>query len=80
MSLKLIGVALAASIGLAQSQTENTAKFEVTSVKPNKSPDPSKGLLQYLPSGRFVETNIPPIRVIAAAWNLALQSQRLTLV
>jgi uncharacterized protein (TIGR03435 family) len=79
MSLRLIGVALVASIILAQSQTENTPKFEVTSVKPNKSPDLSKGLLQFLPSGRFIATNIPLIRVIAAAWSLALQSQRLSL-
>jgi hypothetical protein len=54
-------------------------KFEVTSIKPNKSPDLSKGGLQLLPGGRFVATNIPLIQVIAAAWNLPLQSQRLPL-
>lgn len=54
-------------------------EFEVTSVRPNKSPDLSKGLLQFLPGGRFVATNIPLLRVIAVAWNLPLQSQRLTL-
>jgi uncharacterized protein (TIGR03435 family) len=81
MSLKWIGIALVASIGLAQSQTEkpSTPKFEVTSVRPNKSPDLRKGGLQFLPGGRLVATNIPLIRVIAAAWNLPLQSQRLTL-
>ena len=76
MTLKWIGLALLASVGLAQSPTP---KFEVTSVKPNKSPDLSRGLLQFMPSGRFVATNIPLIRVIAAAWNLPLQTQRLTL-
>jgi uncharacterized protein (TIGR03435 family) len=81
MNLKWMGLALVASIGLAQSQTEKTStpKFEVTSVKPNKSPDLSKALIQFLPSGRFVATNIPLIRVIAVAWNLPLQSQRVTL-
>jgi uncharacterized protein (TIGR03435 family) len=81
MNLKWIGIALVFSIGLAQSQTDKTStpKFEVASVKPNKSPDLGKGLLQVLPGGRFVATNIPLIRVIALAWDLPLQSQRLTL-
>ena len=63
MNLNWIGIALVASIGLAQSQTENTSmlKFEVTSVKPNKSPDPDKALVQFLPGGRFVSTNVPLI-------------------
>ena len=49
MKLKLIGVALVASIGLAQSQTEesSTPKFEVTSVRLNISPDLSKALMQF---------------------------------
>ena len=81
MRLKWIGIALVASIGLAQSQTEKTsnAKFEVISVKPNKSPDLCKGLMQFLPGGRFVSTNVPLIRVIGVAWSLPLQTQRLTL-
>jgi uncharacterized protein (TIGR03435 family) len=81
MKLKWMGLALVAFSGLAQSQTEKTStpKFEVTSVKPNKSPDLSKALIQFLPSGRFVATNIALIRVIAVAWNLPLPSQRLTL-
>jgi uncharacterized protein (TIGR03435 family) len=79
MDLKWIGIALMASIGVAQSQTEPpTPKFEVTSVRPNKSPDLSKALIQLLPSGRFISTNQPLIRVIALAWGLSLQSQRLT--
>jgi uncharacterized protein (TIGR03435 family) len=81
MNLKRVGIALVASIGLAQSQTETTStpKFEVTSVKLNKSQDLSEGGLQLLPGGRFVANNIPLIQVIAAAWNLPLQSPRLTL-
>jgi len=81
VNLQRIGVTLVVSVGLAQPQTEKTStpRFEVTSVRPNKSPDLSKGGLQFLPGGRFVATNIPLIRVIAAAWNLPLQSQRLTL-
>jgi uncharacterized protein (TIGR03435 family) len=81
MNLKWIGIALLASIGLAQIETEKTSTphFELISVKPNKSPDICKGLLQFLPGGRFVATNIPLIQVIAAAWNLPFQSQRLRL-
>jgi uncharacterized protein (TIGR03435 family) len=83
MNLKWIKIALAVStsIGLAQGQTEkaSTPKFEVISVKLNKSPETSKALLQFLPGGRFVATHIPLIQVIAAAWNLPLHSQRLTL-
>ena len=51
----------------------------MASVRPNKSPDVCKALLQFLPGGRFVATNIPLIQVIATAWNLPLHSQRLTL-
>lgn len=64
MHLKWIGIALVASVGLAQSQTEETPtpKFEVTSVRPNKSPDLGKGFLQFLRGGRFVATNLPLVR------------------
>jgi uncharacterized protein (TIGR03435 family) len=81
INLKWIGLALAAPIGLAQAQPGKTSipKFEVTSVRPNKSPDVCKALMQFLPGGRFVATNIPLIQVIATAWNLPLQSRRLTL-
>ncbi len=81
MNLKWVGIALVAAIGMAQSPSERTAapKFEVISVKPNQSPDLSKGLLQFLPSGRFVAKNLPLIQVIGAAWGLSLQSQRLAL-
>jgi len=51
----------------------------VTSIKPNRSPDLSKSHFQFFRSGRFVATNLPLIRIIAAAWNLPFQSQRLTL-
>jgi uncharacterized protein (TIGR03435 family) len=82
MNLRWIGIALvASSIGVARSQTEkaSTPKFEVISVKPNKSPDLSKELLQFLPGGRFVSTNAPLIQVIAIAWDLPLHSPRLAL-
>lgn len=61
MNLRWIGIALVASIELAQSQTENTStpKFEVTSVRPNKSPDLGKALIQFLPGGRLDK----PVRV-----------------
>jgi uncharacterized protein (TIGR03435 family) len=81
MGLKWMGPALVAAMGLAQSQTDVAAKpkFEVTSVRLNKSPDLSKGLIQFLPGGRLVVTNMPLMKIIAAAWDLPLQTQRLTL-
>lgn len=80
MKLKWIGIALLASMSFAQAQTEkaSTARFEVISVKLNKSPEPDKALMQFLPGGRFVATDIPLIQVIAVAWNLPRESQRLT--
>jgi uncharacterized protein (TIGR03435 family) len=81
MHLKWIAIGLvASSIGLAQAQTDKplTPKFEVISIKLNKLPEPGKALLQFLPGGRFEATNIPLIQVIAVAWNLPLQSPRLT--
>src|SRR5580698_4107983 len=70
--LVCLSALVASSIGLAQSQAENTStpKFEVISVKLNKSPDLSKGLLQFLPGGRFVATNISLNEIIGAAWDL----------
>jgi uncharacterized protein (TIGR03435 family) len=73
VTLKWIGLALLATITLAQS----TPKFDVTSVRPNKSPDPRKGLLQWLPSGRFIANDLPLKSVIAAAWSLPFRSPRL---
>lgn len=81
VNLKWIEITLFAALAFGQSQTKEAAtpKFELSSVKPNKSPDLNKALLQFLPGGRFVATNIPLIQVIAAGWDLALQSQRLEL-
>ncbi len=81
MNLRRIGIALVASIGMAQARMENlsTPKFDVTSVRLNRAPDLGKGLLQVLPGCRFVATNIPLMQVIAFAWDLPLHSQRLAL-
>jgi hypothetical protein len=58
MNLKWIGIALVAFIGPAQPQTEKAQpqtektsgpKFEVTSVKPNKSPEPGTGSCSFFP-------------------------------
>ena len=81
MNLNWAGIVLITSIGLAQAPTESAAtpKFEVASVKPNKSPDLCKALTQLLPGGRFVTTNMPLMQLIAMAWNLPFQTQRITL-
>jgi bla regulator protein blaR1 len=78
VNLKCVGMALMAWLACSQTQT-SPLKFEITSVRPNNSPDPDKALVQFLPGGRFVSTNVPLIKVVAAAWGLALQSQRLIL-
>jgi len=76
----LVGTLTAPPRLMAQSSATGGKRleFEVASIKPNKSPDLSKALIQWLPSGRFISTNVPLIRVIAAAWDLPLQSQRVT--
>jgi uncharacterized protein (TIGR03435 family) len=75
----VILITLFQSAALAQqSATISRPQFEVISIKANKSPEPDKALMQFLPGGRFVATDIPLIQVIAVAWNLPRESQRLT--
>ena len=35
--------------------------------------------MQFLPGGRLITTNVPLVRIIAVAWGLPMQTQRLTL-
>jgi uncharacterized protein (TIGR03435 family) len=81
VKLKRIGIVVAVFTGLAQPQSKNasTPKFEVTSVRLNKTPDLCKGLLQFRPGGTFSGTNVPLTRMIAVAWALPMQSPRITL-
>jgi uncharacterized protein (TIGR03435 family) len=61
---------------LAQAQPK--LAFEVASVKENKSPDPRNGGVQFLPGGRFSARSIPLYFVIAMAYDVPFQSDRLT--
>ena len=57
---------------------ENPA-FEAASVKESKPGDPRQmGALQFLPGGRFVARGFPLYMVIAAAYDLPFQSDRIT--
>jgi len=51
--------------------------FAVASIKQNKSEDRNPAF-QYLPGGRFIARNIPLYMIIADAYNLPFQSDRLT--
>ena len=63
-------LASAAAVG-AQSANEERPKFDVTSVKPNKS---GGGVIGFAiqPGGRFVATDIPLKQLIRAAYTLQL--------
>jgi uncharacterized protein (TIGR03435 family) len=64
----------------AQPKSAERLSFEVASVKPNKHANPKIGVLQFLPSGRFVARNFPLYFVIATAWKVPPinQSSRLS--
>ena len=52
--------------------------FEVISVKTTPPGESRRVGLQFQPGGRFVATNCPLIMIIATAYNVPFQSQRLT--
>ena len=62
----------------AQSQPAARMAFEVASVKHNTSTDRSGMGLQVLPGGRLVAIGAPLILVVAVAYDLPFQSDRLT--
>jgi uncharacterized protein (TIGR03435 family) len=62
----------------AQSQTAAPVAFEVASVKANKSEDRRRMGMQSTPGGRFTATNLPLYLLIAVAYSLPFQSNRLS--
>ena len=52
--------------------------FEVVSVKTTPPGESRRVGLQFQPGGRFVATNCPLLMIIATAYNVPFQSQRLT--
>jgi len=62
-----------------QSQSQQPLAFEVASIKENKSTDPRTGIaMQFLPGGRLAVRNVVLNFLIAQAYNLPPQSQRLS--
>jgi bla regulator protein BlaR1 len=80
----LVAVAAPIVIGMidvhllrAQAQPAERLAFAVASIRENKSKDRNSGF-QYLPGGRLVARNYPLFFIIADAYNLPFQSDRLT--
>jgi uncharacterized protein (TIGR03435 family) len=73
----LIGI-LNAPQARGQSQQGPHLAFEVASVKSNKTADPRQVRWQYLPGGGLSATNVPPYVYIAEAYNIPIQSVRLS--
>jgi hypothetical protein len=61
----------------AQAQREHIA-FEVASVKPNNSSEFRNAQFQFLPGGKLLIKNVPLLMIVADAYNIPLQSPRLT--
>jgi bla regulator protein blaR1 len=62
----------------AQQPPSERLAFEVASIKENKSQD-TRARFEFLPGGRFVARNYPLMFLITNAYNLPLQSSRITL-
>lgn len=74
---KLLLAGLVCALGAPVLWSETLA-FEVASVKPNKSGQRGPAGMKVLPSGRLEAINVPLILIIATAYNVPLQSERLT--
>jgi uncharacterized protein (TIGR03435 family) len=68
---------LASAIPIA-GQTPPPHRFEVVSVKLNRTTDPRTADMKVLPGGKVVITNVPLLMIVAAAWDVPFQSPRLT--
>jgi uncharacterized protein (TIGR03435 family) len=74
-----LGLAMLNSVGMqAQSQPATALQFEVASIRANKSQDWHNRQLNFSPGGRFRAINLPPLAIIAIAYNLPDQSRRLS--
>ena len=62
----------------AQSQALPRPAFDLASVKENPDQSPGNLRMQFRPGGGFVAQDVPLIQVIAAAYGLPYQSERLT--
>jgi bla regulator protein BlaR1 len=57
----------------AQEEAASSLKFEVASVKPNKSDDFRKALQPHLEGDRFITVNVPLGIIVAMAYNVPFQ-------
>src|SRR5215831_1286466 len=71
----LLVVSFAASIALAPSAQSRDPKFEVASIKPNKSGS-NRVNLNPLPGGRFTAVNVSVMDLVAAAYGNGLPFPR----
>ncbi len=78
MAIPIIVGIIGAPYIRGQSQAARPLAFEVASVKRDKSDDWHNARLESLPGGRFLATNLPVQIVIATAYNIPLQSERLS--
>jgi uncharacterized protein (TIGR03435 family) len=79
MSHKLLSLAsLFLACLQAQPQTAKPMSFEVASVKKHKPGDRRGGWPEFLPGGKFTSTGAPLYILIAIAYDLPFQSDRLT--
>src|SRR2546430_86357 len=62
----------------AQPQTPASSSFEVASVKKHKPGDRRGGGPEFLPGGKFTTSGAPLYILIAIAYDLPFQSDRLT--
>jgi uncharacterized protein (TIGR03435 family) len=80
--LAAVAIPIAAGmLHLPQARAQSPAgalAFEVASVKPNKVDDPRQGQAEFLPGGGFSAVNINLYAYIAGAYDIPLQSVRLS--
>ncbi len=67
-----------AILPVAAAQSTPPLSFEVASIKQHKADDRRPSPPQFLPGGRFTSGGVPLRFVIAVAWNVGIQSVRLT--
>ena len=67
---------VAAAVSSAAAQSNQSATFEVASIKPDQAA--GRIGIEFRPGGRLVATNLPLYVIIAMAYNLPFQSSRLS--
>lgn len=74
----VLALAAPLAIGVLRAQNTPAAKFEVASVKSNKSADMRFAKFQMLPGGRLSVEGVPLYALITAAYGVSFQSSRMS--